>query len=112
MTVATAVAVAAAIVALGAVIVALLALRRVQAHATSLEAEIERGKREFDDVVAREVEQRSVELAQMLARSRADSLSQLAEEERRIAEERRREVVERERDAGTRLAAMLTDAQR
>jgi hypothetical protein len=53
-----------------------------------------------------------VELAQTLARQRADSLSQLAEEERKIADERRRDVLERERDAGARLGEQLTEVQR
>jgi chromosome segregation protein len=62
--------------------------------------------------VAREAQTRAVELEQTLARQRADSLSQLAEEERKIADERRRDVLERERDAGARLGEQLTEVQR
>jgi len=63
-------------------------------------------------VVAHEVQIRTTELANTLAHLRADSLSQLAEEERRIAEERRRDVAERERDAGARLGDQLVAVQR
>ncbi len=76
-----------------------------------LERELERGKAEFDRVVAEELSQRSEQLAALLARSRADTLSQLAEEERRIAEERRRDVAERERDASGRLGEQLVEVQ-
>ena len=48
----------------------------------------------------------------MLARSRADAMSLLAEEERRIADERRRDVAERERDASARLGEQLVAVQR
>jgi hypothetical protein len=86
-------------------------LRKVRAHQRLLEREVERGKTVFDEVVAAEIAQRASELEDTLARSRADSLSQLAEEERRIAEERRRDVVERERDATAQLGAQLVEAQ-
>jgi hypothetical protein len=110
---------AAAIIAVAAAAVALLALaacvvvtRKVRRQQQLLEGEIERGKAEFDTVVAHEAQLRSTELANTLARVRADSLSQLAEEERRIAEERRRDVAERERDAGVRLGDQLVAVQR
>jgi hypothetical protein len=110
---------AAAITAVAAAAVALLALaacvvvtRKVRRQQQLLEGEIERGKAEFDTVVAHEAQLRSTELANTLARVRADSLSQLAEEERRIAEERRRDVAERERDAGVRLGDQLVAVQR
>jgi len=110
---------AAAIIAVAAATVALLALaacvvvtRKVRRQQQLLEGEIERGKAGFDTVVAHEAQLRSTELANTLARVRADSLSQLAEEERRIAEERRRDVAERERDAGVRLGDQLVAVQR
>ncbi len=106
------VAVAAAALAVLAFAATLLSLRKVRAHQQLLEREIERGKTEFDAVVARELAQRSEELERTLQRLRADSLSQLAEEERRIAEERRRDVAERERDATARLGDQLVAAQR
>jgi uncharacterized protein YukE len=112
MTAASIIAISAACVAVLAVLASAFILRKVREHEQMLEREIERGKDTFDEVVAREVQQRSRELEQTLARLRADSLSQLAEAERRIAEERRRDVVERERDASTRLGEQLTDVQR
>jgi uncharacterized protein YukE len=111
VTVAAIVAVAAAALAVLASVAALLALRRLRNHGRLLEREIDRGKAEFDAVVGREIAERSTELQQTLARVRADSLSQLAEEERRIAEERRRDVAERERDASARLSEQLVAAQ-
>jgi chromosome segregation protein len=112
VTAATIVAVVAACIGLLALVASVLVLRKVRAHQQLLEREIERGKGAFDEVVAREAQTRAVELEQTLARQRADSLSQLAEEERKIADERRRDVLERERDAGARLGEQLTEVQR
>ena len=111
MTSATIIAVAAACVAVLALAASFRVLQKVRSHQLLLEREIERGKGAFDEVVAREVAQRADELEHTLARMRADSLSQLAEEERRIAEERRRDVAERERDATARLSEQLVAAQ-
>jgi hypothetical protein len=112
VTAATIIAVIAAVVAVGAVVACVVSLRRLQSRQRVLEREIDRGKEEFDRVVARELEQRTEELSRLLARSRADTLSQLAEEERKIADERRRDVAERERDATARLGDQLVAAQR
>ena len=112
MTAGTITAIAAAAIAVLALLSSVLVLRKVRRHQQMLEGEIERGKSVFDEVVARELHQRSEELERTLARLRADSLSQLAEEERRIAEERRRDVAERERDAGARLGEQLAEVQR
>jgi hypothetical protein len=112
MTTASIVAVIAAAVALLALAACVVVLRRVRGEQRMLEREIERGKTEFDAVVAQEVEQRSAELRTTLARLRSDALSELNEEERRIAEERRRDVAERERDATTRLGDQLVAVQR
>jgi hypothetical protein len=90
----TIVAVAAAAVAALCLLASALILVRVRSSSRMLETEIERGKREFDAVVAHEVAMRTDELESTLARLRADSLSELAAEERRIADERRR-VAER-----------------
>ncbi|HSP71008.1 MAG TPA: hypothetical protein VLN26_01495, partial [Gaiellaceae bacterium] len=79
------------------VVVGASALRRALERVRRIDLELERSKAELDAVVAREVEIRAAELEHTLARSRADSISMLVEEERRIAEERRREVAERER---------------
>jgi hypothetical protein len=107
----TIVAVAAAVVAALCLLGSALILVRVRSRSRMLETEIERGKREFDAVVAHEVTVRTDELESTLARLRADSLSELAAEERRIADERRREVAERERDATARLGQQLVAAQ-
>jgi hypothetical protein len=58
------------------------------------------------ELVDSEAAERAAELERTLARARADSISLLAEEERRIAEERRTAFGERERA----LVASLTDA--
>jgi hypothetical protein len=104
-------AVAGACVSLLALLACVLTLRKVRSQQQMLEREIEQGKSQFDAVIARELEQRSEELERTLARVRADSLSQLAEEERRIADERRRDVSERERDATTLLGNQLLAVQ-
>jgi hypothetical protein len=106
------IAVLAAVAAIAALAGSMLLLRKVQGHQQLLEREIERGKSAFDEVVANEVQERSAELQLMLARLRADALSQLIVEERRIADERRRDVTERERDAGARLGEQLAEVQR
>lgn len=111
MNAAAIVAVAAAALAAAMLVACVVALRKVRAHQRLLEREIERGKAAFDQVVAAEADQRARELESTLARARAESISQLADEERRIAEERRRDVAERERDATSRLGAQLVEAQ-
>jgi uncharacterized protein YukE len=111
VTVATTLAIISAVVAVLALVASTLVLKKVRAHQRLLEGEIERGRATFDEIVAQELAQRAEELEHTLARLRADSLSQLAEEERRIAEERRRDVAERERDATERLSEKLVSAQ-
>src|SRR5262245_28461425 len=111
MTVAAVIAIVAALVAIGAAVASYLALRRALATRRTLEDEIQRGKDVFDEVVAREVEQRAVELEHTLALARAETMATLADEQRRIAEERRTDVAERERDATAKLAESLTAAQ-
>ena len=111
MTVAEIVAVASAGVAVLCMIGAAYMLTRVRAKTRVLEEEIERGKKEFDAVVERELATRAEELESTLARVRADALSALTAEERRIADERRRDVAEREREATATLGAQLVEAQ-
>lgn len=111
MSLAAIVAIAAAGIAVAALIAAVAILRAVHRHSRLLEREIERGKAQFDAVVAQEVATRAEELNRVLARMRAESLSLFTEEERRIAEERRRDVAERERDASARLAEQLVEVQ-
>jgi archaellum component FlaC len=107
----TIVAVAAAAVSALCLFASVWILMRVRARSRMLETEVERGKREFDAIVAHELSLRTEELEATLARLRADALSQLTAEERRIAEERRREVAEREREATTKLGQQLLAAQ-
>jgi hypothetical protein len=109
--IAAVIAAVAAFLSLLGLLACILVLRKMRAEQQMLEREIELGKSHFDAVVAQELEQRSEELARTLARSRADSISQLAEEERRIADERRRDVAERERDATLRLGNQLLVVQ-
>jgi len=105
-------AVAAAVLAVAALLASIAVLRKVRQQQRQLEREVDRGKEEFDRVVGQELEQRTEELSHILARSRADAMSLLADEERRIAEERRRDVAERERDASARLGEQLVAVQR
>jgi len=105
-------AVAAAVLAVAALLASIAVLRKVRQQQRQLEREVDRGKEEFDRVVGQELEQRTEELSRILARSRADAMSLLADEERRIAEERRRDVAERERDASARLGEQLVAVQR
>jgi len=86
VTAATIIAVAAALLAIVALLASALILQRVSRHQQMLERELEQGKGVFDEVVAQELQQRAEELELTLARLRADSLSQLGNEERRIAE--------------------------
>jgi uncharacterized protein YukE len=106
------VAIVAAAVAVAAALATGIVLKRVRGLSQTLDKEIERGKSEFDAVVAAEVAERSQELERMLARLRADALSGYAEDERRIAEERRRDIAERERTATAKLGEQLLAAQR
>src|SRR6266700_792587 len=55
---------------------------------------------------------RAAQIDAELARARADSISLLAEQERRIAEERRTMVIERERSAGAELTEALARTQK
>lgn len=111
MTAAAIIAVVAAALALAGLAGSLVALGKTRRQQGMLDRELERNKAEFDRVVATELAERSEQLAALLARARADTLSQLAEEERRIAEERRRDVSERERDASARLSEQLLAVQ-
>jgi chromosome segregation ATPase len=85
-----------------------LAVARMRNRVGGVDAQLDRAKSELEALVAHEVETRSAELERVLARARADSISQLVEEERRIADERRREVAEREREATEKLSESLT----
>lgn len=89
-------------IACAASIVAAWALGR----AAKTEAHIAAAQARLLELVEREAADRAAELERTLARARADSVSLLAEEERRIADERRTAFGVRERE----LVESLTDA--
>ena len=88
-----------------------LVLARALQRSSRIDAELEHAQARLREFVTREAEDRAAELERILARARADSISLLAEQERRIAEERRRVVVERETAAGAELMAAVARTQ-
>ncbi len=90
------------------VAVAALYIARARPRDPSLEA----AREALAALVAQETEAGAAELRTQLARMRADSLSSLAEEERRSADARRQELRERERDIGEHLAEALATTTR
>ena len=96
--------------ALLAVVVAVAALHF--ARARRRDPSLETARAMLEALVAEETAAGANELKTQLARLRADSLSSLAEEERRIADERRRELGERERAVGEQLADTLATTTR
>jgi hypothetical protein len=104
-------------VAAGGITIAFLALllalrvRQLRRAAGRVDEQLARAVSRLHSLVAREVEERSAELERVLARARADSISLLAEQERRIAEERRAAAAERSRVAVDELGEALTAAQ-
>jgi hypothetical protein len=78
--------------------------RATEAHITAAQAQLQ----ELLDAATAE---RATELEHTLARARADSISMLAEEERRIAEERRTAFVDRESELTASLMQALTETQ-
>ena len=93
-------------------VVGWIALRKGTERAKNVDRAIAEARVRLDELVATEVELRATELERLLSRARADSLSALAEEERRVAADRRALVIEREREAGTHLAEVLATVQR
>jgi hypothetical protein len=89
-----------------------LPLRRALARNERIDAELQRAEADLSAVVERETAASAVELERLLARSRADSLSLLAEQERTLAEDRRRAIGERDREASAALAEGLAETQR
>jgi hypothetical protein len=87
-------------------------LRQALQRGRRIEDEIARAEERLRTAVAEGADQNVRELERLLARTRADSISLLADEERRIGDERRRFVAEREREAGAELAQMLEAAER
>ena len=81
------------------------------ARAADTEAHVTAAQERLQELVDKEAADRAAELERTLARARADSISLLAEEERRISEERRLAFGERERELVTSLTNALTETQ-
>jgi hypothetical protein len=79
--------------------VAAIGVRRGVEHSRRVEAEIERAENRLARSIARGADERSAEVDRVLARARAESLSLIADEERRIVESRRTVIAEREQAA-------------
>jgi hypothetical protein len=90
---------------------AALLLQRALVRTDAMDANLEEAQTTLRALVARETAENAAELERSLARARADSLSQLAEEERRIADEHRREFAERDREVAASLMEALTATQ-
>jgi len=105
-------AVAAAGITVSAIATAVsLLLRSAVARADAIDAHLAGAQARLAEQIDREASDRAQELERTLARARADSVSLLAEEERRLAEERRSEFVEREREVGGALTEALASTQ-
>ncbi len=91
--------------------VAAIGVRRGVLHARTIEAEIEKGERRLGAVIARGADERAAELERVLARARAESLSLIADEERRIVDSRRAAIAEREQVAAHELRDALAETQ-
>lgn len=81
------------------------------ARATDTEAHVAAAQERLQEIVDQEAADRAEELERTLARARADSVSLLAEEERRIAEERRTAFGDRERELIASMTGALTETQ-
>jgi hypothetical protein len=80
-------------------------------QAADTEAHVTAARARMVELVEQEAVDRATELERTLARARADSVSLLAEEERRIAEERRTAFGDRERELIASLTLALTETQ-
>ena len=90
---------------------AALLLARALVRTDAMDANLEEAQTTLRALVARETAENAAELERSLARARADSVSQLAEEERRIADEHRREFADRDREVAASLMEALTATQ-
>jgi hypothetical protein len=91
--------------------IAALGLQSGLTRGREIDEEIERAKAELAEVARTEVSRRSGELERTLARTRADSLSAYAEEERRLAETRRTALGESEQRLRHGLAEAFSKVQ-
>jgi hypothetical protein len=90
---------------------AAVVLRRALIDAEDADAYLAATKVKLRGLIDAEAEERAAELDRTLARARADSVSRLAEEERRIADERRTEFAAQERATAGTLMKSLTETQ-
>jgi hypothetical protein len=104
--------VAAGLTAAAAAELGALAFARVVARGRRIEAASARAEAQLHELVERETAARSAEIERMLALARADSVSLLAEQERKLAEEHRRALVEQHARGHDALATALAAAQR
>lgn len=86
-------------------------LRRALRRGEAIDAHLAHAQEQIRMLIDREAAERSAELERALARARADSLSQLVEEERKIADEHRGEFAVRERDFAARVTESLATTQ-
>ena len=89
-----------------------LALRRARSRATATDAIVAEGRTRIRMAVEEETVAHTEEIRRTFARERAETISQLAAEERRLGEERRAIFTERERRAGETLVDMLAEVER
>jgi hypothetical protein len=89
-----------------------LAVSRAYARALALDAETQRVAVTVRAAIDDELRLRTAELEEALVLARAESISRLADEERRIAEQRRHAVSEREQEASRRLTQSLIEVER
>ncbi len=87
------------------------ALSRLIRRGRALDADFTRAEDRLRTLIDRESTDRAAELERTLAISRADSLSLLADEERRLTDERRGSLLKREAQLRDELAASLSAAQ-
>lgn len=89
-----------------------LSLRRARSRISSDDAAAADARARIHAAMQEETAAHAEEIRRTLARERADTISQLAAEERRLGEERRATFAERERRAGEALADTLADVER
>jgi len=99
-------------VAVAAAIAFWLALRRARASAGDTDALVASARATVQAVVDEETAAHAEEIRRTIARERADTVSQLAAEERRLGSERRAAFAERERRASEALSDTLAATER
>ena len=90
---------------------AAVALQRVLHRGEQIDAHLGEVQARLRELVEHEVAERAADLERTLARARADSVSQLVEEQRKLSEDHRREFAERERAIAASLTEALTETQ-